>query len=242
MDFDIQKCLPPTVATDTIEAMIRVESGFSKNAIALIKGSNILSKKELDRLYQFNFLMIKFIVKKMNDDEFLVVWSNQSFNPTDSLLQDYLVAFDLINANFSIGLGQINKSNFKKYNIDPIELFNDPCENLKVAAKILGNCLENSPNQDIFEAFSCYYSGNYKRGFKKDYNNTSYVDRIKNASAVNEIKIPSIKVALKNNIQRNDKYINKKEKKFVPKKFVKNYNIVVYKNIAINNADVMGIQ
>lgn len=87
----------------------------------------------------------------------------------------------LNNANYSIGLAQINSSNFKKYNVTAEQLL-DPCTNLKISQKILIECYSRSPNMKISEALSCYYSGNFKYGFRDEeqFNNTSYITRIIN--------------------------------------------------------------
>lgn len=97
-------------------------------------------------------------------------------------------------ANFSIGLAQINRQYF---DVDNAESVFSPCNNLKMGSDILKDCysraLKQSETQQqaLVKAFSCYYSGNYKRGFVKESNGTSYVDRI---VAVNSstIKVPAL--------------------------------------------------
>lgn len=86
--------------------------------------------------------------------------------------------------NFSLGLGQINKKNLKAYGLNYHNVFN-PCRNLKVAASILNKCflrakkIFNNDNQAMQAAFSCYYSGNFKTGFKQDFKGQpSYVQKI----------------------------------------------------------------
>lgn len=81
------------------------------------------------------------------------------------------------NANYSVGLGQINKVNFERFQVTGKELL-DPCLNLEVAEKILLECQNSSPNNKISEALSCYYSGNHSYGFKKEKNGTAYLERI----------------------------------------------------------------
>ena len=91
-----------------------------------------------------------------------------------------------IGANYSVGLAQINKANFSKYKVNGVSLL-DTCNNLKVAQKVLQECYAKSGH--IQKTLSCYYSGNFTRGFKKDYGGTSYVERVyKNAG----IKIPAL--------------------------------------------------
>lgn len=97
-------------------------------------------------------------------------------------------------ANFSIGLGQINRQYF---NPDNAEAVFSPCTNLKMSSDLLKDCyaraLEGSGDeqQALLKTFSCYYSGNYTRGFVKENNGTSYVDRV---VAVNTtgIKVPAL--------------------------------------------------
>ena len=98
------------------------------------------------------------------------------------------------NANFSVGIAQINSTNFKKYAVTAADLLN-PCKNLQIAQQILQQCYVSSG--DIDKTLSCYYSGNFTRGFKKDYRRTSYVERIYYASAkhkeVKEVFVPDLK-------------------------------------------------
>lgn len=77
--------------------------------------------------------------------------------------------------NYSVGLMQINKHNFSKYGVTLEQMF-DPCANLKVAQQILQDCYQRSGS--VNDALSCYYSGNFLRGYRKDFRGTSYVERI----------------------------------------------------------------
>jgi len=86
--------------------------------------------------------------------------------------------------NFSVGLTQINKYNLPKHDISYAEAF-DSCTNLKVGSKILGDCFTRASKkigdeqQALQAAFSCYYSGNFNRGFRPDHiGQPSYVDKI----------------------------------------------------------------
>src|SRR5690606_10094979 len=64
----------------------------------------------------------------------------------------------------------------------------DPCQNLKAGAAILEECYHrankksdtnNHPNQNLQAAFSCYYSGNFQRGFIPDIKGQpSYVQKV----------------------------------------------------------------
>ncbi|MEW5125765.1 lytic transglycosylase domain-containing protein [Citrobacter freundii] len=103
------------------------------------------------------------------------------------------------NANFSIGLAQINRQYF---NADDAEEIFSPCTNLKMSSDLIKDCysraLKSSANeqQALLKTFSCYYSGNYTRGFVKENNGTSYVDRVVavNTTGIkaNGIKVPAL--------------------------------------------------
>lgn len=79
--------------------------------------------------------------------------------------------------NYSVGLMQINQSNFKKFQVTAKQLFN-PCINLAVSEKILTDCYQRGGT--LKRALSCYYSGNFNTGQRpeKAFNNTSYIQRI----------------------------------------------------------------
>lgn len=98
--------------------------------------------------------------------------------------------------NYSVGLGQVNKSNFKKYGTTGKELL-DGCHNIKVSEKILAQCYKDSPNKSVSEALSCYYAGNFSYGFVKEQvgnKRTAYVERvIDNFKLEKDIIVPSIK-------------------------------------------------
>nr|WP_318384066.1 lytic transglycosylase domain-containing protein [uncultured Enterobacter sp.] len=92
--------------------------------------------------------------------------------------------------NFSMGLGQINRYNLEKYGLNYDSVF-EPCANLRAAAGIYGECFNRAvkvfdTDSARLKAFSCYYSGNFSRGFANDAGlNTSYVERIMNVSVPN---------------------------------------------------------
>ncbi len=85
--------------------------------------------------------------------------------------------------NYSVGLGQVNRGNFARYGLDVVSAF-DPCANLRAGAAILSDCytraLSRQPSQQkaLLASFSCYYSGNFERGFRADFGGTSYVQRV----------------------------------------------------------------
>ena len=73
--------------------------------------------------------------------------------------------------NFSVGLGQVNRSNWKSYGLD-VNTVLDPCSNLDAASQILYRCFakfKGGDDQDrLARALSCYYSGNGRAGFVAD--------------------------------------------------------------------------
>ena len=78
-------------------------------------------------------------------------------------------------ANYSVGLAQINRSNFEKYGVSAADLL-DACSNLQTAAKILTSCYEKASlnsesdqKKTLSDALSCYYSGNFKTGYRHGY-------------------------------------------------------------------------
>ncbi|KGT87014.1 TriA protein [Erwinia typographi] len=94
--------------------------------------------------------------------------------------------------NYSIGLMQINKSNFSRYGVTPEQLLN-PCTNLSVFEKILTDCYRRGST--LKRALSCYYSGNFSTGQKpeKNFSQTSYVQRIGYAPPTGGYVVPSTK-------------------------------------------------
>jgi type IV secretion system protein VirB1 len=95
-------------------------------------------------------------------------------------MNDALAHVDRLRAkgkNFSIGLMQINQSNFKRYGVTPEQLFN-PCTSLSVFEKIITDCYQRG--KTLQRALSCYYSGNFVSGQKKDSASGagSYIERV----------------------------------------------------------------
>lgn len=107
---------------------------------------------------------------------------------TQSLDEALVIANRLANegASFSVGLGQINSQHFKAD--DPKELTSmfEPCRNLQLTEFYLQDCYSRAldvaphPQAALRKALSCYYSGNFTRGFKAEaeFGNTSYVERV----------------------------------------------------------------
>ena len=86
--------------------------------------------------------------------------------------------------NFSLGLGQVNRFNLQRYGHTYATIF-EPCENLKVGAAILKDCYLRARTQlgdeqeALRAAFSCYYAGNFTRGFRAEPGSqSSYVHNV----------------------------------------------------------------
>ncbi|RZT91050.1 type IV secretion system protein VirB1 [Advenella incenata] len=102
--------------------------------------------------------------------------------------------------NFSMGLAQINKYNLPKFGLSYETVF-DPCQNLQTGAQILEDCFNRAGSADgqvaLQKALSCYYSGNFRTGFRQDFKGQPpYVKRIQLAAARNseeqKLRIPAI--------------------------------------------------
>lgn len=94
--------------------------------------------------------------------------------------------------NFSLGLGQVNRYNLARYG-QTYETVFDPCRNLQASAAILQDCFVRAKKrlgedqQALRAAFSCYYSGNFTRGFRPDQTGQpNYVQKVV-ANATQEV-------------------------------------------------------
>lgn len=105
--------------------------------------------------------------------------------------------------NFSMGLAQINKYNLPKFGLTYETVF-EPCQNLQTGAQILEDCFNRAGSADaqvaLQKALSCYYSGNFRTGFRQDFKGQPpYVKRIQLAAAQNsdeqKLRIPAISVS-----------------------------------------------
>lgn len=94
--------------------------------------------------------------------------------------------------NYSVGLMQINKSNFSAFGVSAEQLFN-PCTNLSVFEKLITDCYVRGGT--LLRALSCYYSGNFTTGQKPEtsFASTSYVQRIGYTSPSGGYAVPSTK-------------------------------------------------
>jgi type IV secretion system protein VirB1 len=75
--------------------------------------------------------------------------------------------------NFSVGLGQINVSNFPRLGLT-VETAFDPCTNLTAMQSVLAECFERASSASVGQealrhALSCYYSGDLRAGIRQGY-------------------------------------------------------------------------
>jgi type IV secretion system protein VirB1 len=100
-------------------------------------------------------------------------------------------------ADFSIGLGQINRQHF---DVGKPERVFDPCTNLRMTAVVLQACYskasQSEPDQQaaLQQAISCYYSGNLKRGFapERQFGGTSHVQRVLANADGSTVTVPAL--------------------------------------------------
>ncbi|SOQ06893.1 conjugal transfer protein [Pseudomonas syringae pv. persicae] len=141
-----------------------------------------------------------------------IVKTESSFNPyaigvvgkvlprqPQSLDEAVLVVKQLVEegANFSIGLGQINRQHFDVNRPEPVF---EPCTNLRMAARELQACYVKASKADpdtqgaLRKAISCYYSGNPKRGFKAEaeFGGSSHVQRVLANAGGTSVTVPAL--------------------------------------------------
>lgn len=70
--------------------------------------------------------------------------------------------------DFSLGLTQVNRRNLVAQGLGSYEAAFAACPNLAAGARILADCHRRAGG-DWGKAFSCYYSGNFQRGFQDGY-------------------------------------------------------------------------
>jgi len=86
--------------------------------------------------------------------------------------------------NFSMGLAQINRQHLPSSGLSYSDIF-EPCSNLRMAGQILEHCYRQAlpghadAQSALRAALSCYYSGNFIRGFQPDRpGDPSYVEKV----------------------------------------------------------------
>ncbi len=105
--------------------------------------------------------------------------------------------------NFSVGIAQVNRYNLPKYGLTYEQAFN-ACQNVRVGALILGDCYSRAiardmqPQPALRAALSCYYSGNFTRGFRPDPGHSlSYVQKVVAAASGPrpQVQVPALDVS-----------------------------------------------
>lgn len=172
---DLFQQCAPNVAPETLRTVIAIESSGNPYAIAIV-GQRVTTPPK-----------------------------------TEKNAIDMTKALEAQGLNYSVGLMQINKSNFARYGLT-IDTAFDVCKNLNVGARILESCFmsakktaSKSDQLALRHALSCYYSGNFTRGYVKE-NGKSYLDKVENV--VSNYSVPKIE-----NLPKDDNAKNKEEVK-----------------------------
>lgn len=130
---------------------------------------------------------------------------------------DFLNKLSSEGKTYSAGLMQIYSGNFKGYSINNESVF-DNCKNIKTGSLILKDCFlravseSNDVQEAIRKAFSCYYSNNFTRGFKKEKDGKSYVQRIELKAEKQNMVVPAIQLNEKNKnaeVDKTNEHLNK---------------------------------
>ena len=155
-----------SVHPDTINDVARVESGFNPFAIAEI------------------------IPKVERDESGKTVVTHLPSSKKDAL--EVIREIENKKRRYSVGLMQITSTNFSLFNTSAEKLLS-PCENLSVFEKIIVDCYQRGG--DLENALSCYYSGNFSTGKRKEseFSDTSYIERIGYKNDSNKYLVPSTK-------------------------------------------------
>lgn len=118
-----------------------------------------------------------FVVANVTDN------TSHSFDDEISAIQ-FLDQLKEQNKKYSAGLMQVYVDNFNSLGVSNSNVF-DYCTNIKAGAEILKSCFLKAKKEvgddeqlALQSALSCYYSGNFTRGFTKEKEGVSYVDRV----------------------------------------------------------------
>lgn len=150
LDIALLTMCAPDVAPLTMQAIVKHESGFNPFAIGINPPHPRLKKQP------------------------------------SSLAEAVRIANDLIarKIDFDAGLGQINYRNWKWLGLTSESVFNQ-CTNLRSAQRVLADCYTraykqaNDQRTALLQAFSCYNTGNFKRGF-----DNGYVDKVLKSAGI----------------------------------------------------------
>jgi len=144
----------PQVASSTLAAIVRTESGFNPYAIGVVRGRLLRQPTSLDEAIAT------------------------------------VRALDANGWNYSVGLAQVNRSNWPRLGLKPQNAF-DPCRNLAAGAAILQDCFRQARasqadvQQALRQSLSCYASGDFSTGYR-----TGYVQRVVDHATVSAAERP----------------------------------------------------
>jgi type IV secretion system protein VirB1 len=148
----------PQVASSTLAAIVRTESGFNPYAIGVVRGRLLRQPTSLDEAIAT------------------------------------VRALDANGWNYSVGLAQVNRSNWPRLGLKPQNAF-DPCRNLAAGAAILQDCFRQARasqtyvQQALRQSLSCYASGDFSTGYR-----TGYVQRVVDNTTVSTAERPLLTV------------------------------------------------
>lgn len=155
----------PAVAPQTMAAIVQTESSFNPYAIGVVGGRLQRQPRSLEEAV------------------------------------DTASALEAGGWNFSVGLAQVNRYNLPKYGLTTYAQAFEPCANLRAGSQILAECYTRAakrkdgqdPQTILQAAFSCYYSGNFTRGFRPDkVGGPSYVQKVLAQADVTPRAIPVV--------------------------------------------------
>ncbi|EPP3206061.1 lytic transglycosylase domain-containing protein [Salmonella enterica subsp. enterica serovar Catumagos] len=149
----------PDIHQDTLLTLAKTESGLNQYAVSVVGGEPLTQQPK----------------------------SEEEARSAISIL-------DKAGLTYSLGLTQVYVKNLSKEELSTIF---DPCTNIKKGAEILKGCYsralakfpDSNEQKNLLNAFSCYYSNNFTRGYKKEnIDGLSYVDRIVKNNVVSDEK------------------------------------------------------
>ena len=164
----VQQCTPPNVSAYTMHQIASVESAHRPHSIGfkLIRKTQVVENGRSREVREVSTLA----TKPKNTAE-AIAWAR------------YLTSQGW---EFDAGPAQIHSTNFAAYGLT-LETVFDPCESIRVGARILEDCYARAlvkfkdEATALAAAISCYQSGNFTTGY-----GTGYVQKVISA------KVPAI--------------------------------------------------
>ncbi|MBQ9275209.1 MAG: lytic transglycosylase domain-containing protein [Succinivibrio sp.] len=157
----------------TVDSAGKTEAGESFGSL------RALCKECAPLVHESTLAAVALTESSFNPYAVAIVGGRGFSNLTKAQATKLIGALERTGANYSVGLMQVNKVNFKRFGVSGTDLL-DPCLNLKVGAEILSECYERAgrrydsadpQNQAkrLGDAMSCYYAGNFSTGYKEGY-------------------------------------------------------------------------